>query len=181
MSRAAHDTRRTPHMLKPPMANFTYRMPLKVNSLGADFDMELLLCALTFFKQASSCACCHVVLLAFLARTFHTSRIASPPMDPPHIRLHRVVFSTLLLLKVGNDDTLCEIVPTLFTEDFAESNFMVKPIQDISPSLPCRPWTFFELPTNLPRTFHEPSTNLPGLFGRPGQAIQDVRRDEPGL
>merc|ERR1740117_2863479 len=46
----------------------------KVNSLGADFDMELLLCALTFFKQ------------------------------------------------VGNDDTLCEIVSTLFTEDFAESN-----------------------------------------------------------
>ena len=49
----------------------------KVRSIGADFDMELLLCALTYFKQGGG---------------------------------------------VGSE--LCTVHPTLFTEDFAESNFM---------------------------------------------------------
>jgi len=48
-----------------------------VRSIGADFDMELLLCALTFFTKGGG---------------------------------------------VGSE--LCTVMPTLFTEDFAESNFM---------------------------------------------------------
>ena len=47
-------------------------------SLGADFDMELLLCALTKFSAE----------------------------------------------RKGPDEVLCDVSPTLFTEDFAESNFM---------------------------------------------------------
>ena len=50
----------------------------EVRSLGADFDMELLLCALTKFSAE----------------------------------------------RKGADEVLCDVSPTLFTEDFAESNFM---------------------------------------------------------
>ena len=50
----------------------------EVRSLGADFDMELLLCALTKFSAE----------------------------------------------RKGPDEVLCDVSPTLFTEDFAESNFM---------------------------------------------------------
>ena len=50
----------------------------EVRSLGADFDMELLLCALTKFSAE----------------------------------------------RKGPDEVLCDVSPTLFTEDFAESNFL---------------------------------------------------------
>ena len=50
----------------------------EVRSLGADFDMELLLCALTKFSAE----------------------------------------------RKGPDEVLCDVSPTLFTEAFAESNFM---------------------------------------------------------
>lgn len=49
----------------------------EVRSLGADFDMELLLCALSYFRKGG-----------------------------------------------GSGSELCVVKPTLFTEDFAESNFM---------------------------------------------------------
>ena len=108
----------------------------EVRSIGADFDMELLLCALSYFKKGG-----------------------------------------------GSGGELCVVKPTLFTEDFAESNFMASVRAHFKP-LPAhlQPTTCCRLRHSLFRCrMHAmPRPPLRSAVRGPGQAVQDVRGHEPG-